>query len=281
MAEEDTERVWDSEGLTGAERRRAARYPVDAEATLVVLSRSAQLDCRLLDLSASGCQLFSHEPYRWGARLRVEIIFRLRGFSFRFNGITQWSDGCSRIGIRFLEASRRRVDELSEALEEVREECEAELRRKAEAARAEQAATAARAKESISEESRPFAAKTPVGGGQTTVGTGRERRVHARLSVEASVTVHLIKVNVTLEGRVLDLSLGGCRILCTATVRVGIYTRVEVDFALGGENFRLGGVIQGLYGRQTLGIRFLDISPRKREQLQTLIAELSPPYEPA
>jgi c-di-GMP-binding flagellar brake protein YcgR len=38
--------------------------------------------------------------------------------------------------------------------------------------------------------------------------------------------------------------------------------------------FRLGGVIQAIHDRHLVGIRFLDISGRKREQLQMLIEDL-------
>jgi hypothetical protein len=57
---------------------------------------------------------------------------------------------------------------------------------------------------------------------------------------------------------------------------VGIYTRVETEFLLEGLPFRLGGVIQAIHdrNRRLIGIRFLDVSARKREQLEQLIQEI-------
>jgi predicted CopG family antitoxin len=57
---------------------------------------------------------------------------------------------------------------------------------------------------------------------------------------------------------------------------VGIYTRVETEFRLQGLPFRLSGVIQALYDqkRQVVGIRFLDMSSRKRDQVEQLIKEM-------
>ena len=57
---------------------------------------------------------------------------------------------------------------------------------------------------------------------------------------------------------------------------MGIYTRVETEFHLEGLPFRLGGVIQAVHdkGRQLVGIRFLDMSERKREQVEQLIQEI-------
>jgi hypothetical protein len=55
---------------------------------------------------------------------------------------------------------------------------------------------------------------------------------------------------------------------------VGIYTRVETEFRYQGLPFRLGGVIQAIHDRNTVGIRFLDLSQRKREQVLDLIGEI-------
>jgi hypothetical protein len=55
---------------------------------------------------------------------------------------------------------------------------------------------------------------------------------------------------------------------------VGIYRRVEVEFKLEGLPFRLAGVTQSVQGHHKVGVRFLDISERKREQLVELIKEL-------
>jgi len=57
---------------------------------------------------------------------------------------------------------------------------------------------------------------------------------------------------------------------------VGIYTRVETEFRLQGLPFRLSGVVQALHDqqKQVVGIRFLDMSVRKREQVEQLIKEM-------
>jgi hypothetical protein len=50
---------------------------------------------------------------------------------------------------------------------------------------------------------------------------------------------------------------------------------VETEFCLEGLRFRLGGVIQAIHDRRNVGIRFLDISQRKREHVEQLIAEIA------
>ena len=104
--------------------------------------------------------------------------------------------------------------------------------------------------------------------------SGRERRVQSREGVNTSAVIFLINVASRLTGRILDLSLGGCRIQTDEPFPVGIYTRVETEFRLAGLPFRLGGVIQAIHDRHHVGIRFLDMSSRKQEQLEQLIAEI-------
>ena len=104
----------------------------------------------------------------------------------------------------------------------------------------------------------------------------RERRVQSRHEVDTSAVIFLINVGSKLCGRIVDLSAGGCRIRADERFPVGIYTRVETEFRLEGLPFRLGGVIQAVHDRdrRLVGIRFLDMSIRKREQLDQLIEEI-------
>ncbi|HUH62855.1 MAG TPA: PilZ domain-containing protein [Terracidiphilus sp.] len=105
--------------------------------------------------------------------------------------------------------------------------------------------------------------------------TGRERRSEVRLKVETSAIILLVNVGSRLRGRILNLSLGGCRIRTEERFPVGIYTRVETEFRLDGLPFRLGGVVQAIQERNCVGIRFLDMSERKRQQVEQLIGELA------
>jgi c-di-GMP-binding flagellar brake protein YcgR len=101
-----------------------------------------------------------------------------------------------------------------------------------------------------------------------------ERRSNFRHAVDDSANIILIKIASRLAGRIIDLSLGGCRIRCHERFPVGIYTAVEAEFRVDGISFRLGGVVQAIHDRHTLGIRFLDMSTRKREHLEQLIKEI-------
>jgi c-di-GMP-binding flagellar brake protein YcgR len=109
----------------------------------------------------------------------------------------------------------------------------------------------------------------------------RDRRVDARCNVDTSVAIHLVKIGSMLAGRILDMSLGGCRIHTVDRFPVGIYTRVEIEFSLQGTALLLGGVVQAIHGRNEVGIRFLDVSLRKREQMAELIEEIRETRESA
>jgi c-di-GMP-binding flagellar brake protein YcgR len=104
--------------------------------------------------------------------------------------------------------------------------------------------------------------------------TGRDRREALREEVDTTAVIFLINVASRLQGRILDLSLGGCRIRTDERFPVGIYTRVETEFRHKGLPFRLAGVIQAIHDKSTIGIRFLDMSSRKREQVEELIREI-------
>jgi hypothetical protein len=102
----------------------------------------------------------------------------------------------------------------------------------------------------------------------------RERRSQARHAVDSRATIYFVDVRAQITGRILDVSLGGCRIRTDDRFPVGIYRRVETEFTFDGLAFRLAGVVQSLHDKFTVGIRFLDMSARKRDQLSDLIAEI-------
>lgn len=103
---------------------------------------------------------------------------------------------------------------------------------------------------------------------------GSERRGQARHAVDTSAAIYLVRSGSKLKGRLVDLSLWGCRFRCDERCLLDIHTRVEAEFYLEGLPFRLVGVIKAVQNQQTVGIRFQDVSPRKHEQLEQLIREL-------
>jgi c-di-GMP-binding flagellar brake protein YcgR len=249
------------------ERWTMPRCAVDEEAMLLVVQYGCWAACRIVELSLDGCRMSAGMRLPAGIPVRVEASFKVRGTSFRFSGVAEWIDGQSFVGVRFVDVPLRRREELAAALCKVEAEDAARSERQtAGKLAAEKRATPEQAgKERAGlEPARPPRAKDAK----------PDRRAHFRHKMNTQAVVHLINVGSRLRGRILDLSLGGCRIRTDERFPVGIYTRVETEFRLEGLPFRLGGVIQAIHGRNQAGIRFLDMSERKRAQIEQLIEEI-------
>lgn len=114
----------------------------------------------------------------------------------------------------------------------------------------------------------------PAGAASPPSPPKKERRAQQRHSVDSRAAIYLVKVLALVRGTIIDVSLGGCRIRTDERLLMGIHQRVEVGFTLDGLPFRLPGVTQAIHNRFTIGIRFLDLSERKREQLRFVIDEI-------
>jgi hypothetical protein len=222
----------------------------------------------------------------------VDVGFKVNSAIFRFGGILQWTNGRDLLGIQFVNMVPRRMVELANVICKmgatssaradavdrlVREQHEtaplAEGEANKPAARENREATKIAAMTSP-EPAQPAAAAAETGLRSAQAPTARNRRKTLRHEVDTSATVFLVNVGSTLRGRILDLSVSGCRVRTDERFPVGIYTRVETEFRLEGLPFRLGGVIQAIHDRNTVGIHFLDLSDRKREQVEELIEEI-------
>jgi c-di-GMP-binding flagellar brake protein YcgR len=266
-------------------RRVYPRHPVDCIATITVLTGAGQISGRLVDLSLGGCRLATEQRVLVGIMVRVEVQFQLRGIAFRVVGVAAGTRTGKSFAIRFLDMPKRRYDELVEVIAEV------------EAAGAVKASTSAS----------PMLAASPMIAGQEHVeaalassrpstssqapatqshsnqssavqvvpAASGDRRSHSRHSVDTRAKLLLVKGGISMPGRILNLSQGGCRLRTDERFNVGIYVRVEAEFYLHGLPFRLAGVSQAILDKNTIGVRFLDMSERRREQLTELIAEIA------
>jgi hypothetical protein len=280
------------------ERRSDLRYSVDEDSVVLFVGHGAPQEARLVDLSQEGCRVRTMEPVLARARLPVEVFFTLNGISFRLRGVLQWTDGHFLIGVRFVNIVPRRMVELANVVcgmarnaaaravavnlliaeyetaqrtgrdaMELAEDRNPQLMEEARMELPEAAPPVAPASATEDAQPAPYAA------------ANRERRQQSRHEIDTSVTILLgetatTSAGSTLRGRVLDLSITGCRIRTNERFPMGIYTRVETEFRLEGLPFLLGGVIQSIYDRNTMGIRFLDLSEREREQVLGLIGEI-------
>ena len=105
--------------------------------------------------------------------------------------------------------------------------------------------------------------------------TARERRHELRYNTDVRAVVLLVNSRILSPARILDLSMGGCRVRSEKRFEMGIFIRLEIEFEIHGICFRIGGVTQHIVDPNTFGVRFLDVSARRREQLVELIDEIA------
>ena len=272
------------------ERRRVPRFAVDEDAAILVVNSGKQLPARAVEISLSGCRLRVADKSALGAGICVEVSFRLRSLAFRFSAQVEWVNANRYVGLRFVSVSPRRMADLVDNLAELAAERASSAVRQAAKRFAEEAALAAKleaelAASSFAQQPVPAALATstpaqaqaanPCAAAMSAKNSaGRERREQGRHDVDTTATILLVNIASRLPGHILNLSMSGCRIRTDERFPVGIYTRVETEFHLEGLPFRLGGVVQAVQDRNHVGIRFLDMSERKREQLGLLIAEI-------
>lgn len=215
---------------------------MNERATLLLGHVASAAPCVLAEVCLDGCRLRAEGELRVDRGARVEVLFRLRGKGFRLNGVLEQTARTAEIEVAFTGMSP---------------ECEAELAEELEALWAEEGVA------------------TPAAGEQERHAGGEgERRRLRRHRVDSRASVFLVDVGSNLLGRIVDVSMSGCRIHFRERVPVGIYRRVEVEFTLDGLGFRLAGVIQSIDDPYTAGIRFVRVSERNLEQLGFVIAEI-------
>jgi c-di-GMP-binding flagellar brake protein YcgR len=286
----------------GSERRAYPRHAVDCAASITPIAGAGRVQARLVDLSLGGCRLETEQRFQSTFLMRVEVQFELRGIAFRIVGVTVGSRQSKSFAIRFLDMSPRRRQALVEVLAEVAEinavkaaslESESDnIKSVAAAARAtETVAPAATAKAAsgatvasevavafpVTSSVAPPAAPETVAAAAVRAAKAAappEKRAHGRHHVDTRAKLLLVKTNISMPGQILNLSQGGCRLRTDERFNVGIFVRVETEFYLHGLPFRLGGVTQAIMDKHTIGVRFLDMSDRKRGQLTDLIAEI-------
>ena len=93
-----------------------------SQAVIHFLKDGSQSAGDVIDLSMEGCTLRLVRPFTVGIYVRVEISFHIRGLVFQLAGVSQEIHDKHTVTFRFLDMSRRRREELTQAIEERRAE---------------------------------------------------------------------------------------------------------------------------------------------------------------
>ncbi len=118
-------------------------------------------------------------------------------------------------------------------------------------------------------------APAPQAASRANSRTAEERRTNRRHAVHTKANLCLIGTGILMPGQILNLSEGGCRLRTEVPFLAGSFVRVEAEFFLRGLPFRIAGVSQAILDDKTIGIRFVEMSERRRAQLVELMAEIA------
>ena len=101
-----------------------------------------------------------------------------------------------------------------------------------------------------------------------------DRRSSPRFAVDAEAKLLLVGHGLSMNCRVLDLSLKGCRMRTGGGIPAGIHVLVEVTFSVNRIPLRLGGVIRRSNGEDEVGIEFTGMSARRMEEWAEVVNEV-------
>lgn len=92
----------------------------ESQAVIRFLKDGSEMAGDVVDLSMAGCTLRMVRPFTLGIYVRVEVTFHVRGLVFQLAGVSQEIHDKCTVGFRFLDVSRRRGEELAQAIGELR-----------------------------------------------------------------------------------------------------------------------------------------------------------------
>jgi c-di-GMP-binding flagellar brake protein YcgR len=101
-----------------------------------------------------------------------------------------------------------------------------------------------------------------------------EQRVHPRQSCSGLGALHLLPDGAKVVGALTNLSIGGCCIQCEKGFSAGEDAPVEVQLEACDFRVRLAGKIRHVDEKWRVGIQFVEVSPRKEDQIRYLMEEL-------
>jgi hypothetical protein len=104
---------------------------------------------------------------------------------------------------------------------------------------------------------------------------GAECRASHRHPVQSGALLSVIGKDLSVHCDVLDLSQGGCRLRARGESKIEAEVRIEVTFTIRGLPMLLPGVVQWTDGAGHFGIRFTDMSSRRRDALVELLTEIA------
>jgi len=95
-----------------------------------------------------------------------------------------------------------------------------------------------------------------------------------RCALDEEAVLLLVGRGARVPCRIVELSLTGCRMRTRERLSAGGELRVEATFKVHGIAFRFGGAIEWAEDTGLVGIRFVELIPRRRDELIEVLCEL-------
>jgi hypothetical protein len=100
------------------------------------------------------------------------------------------------------------------------------------------------------------------------------RRTSPRHALQGEASILLVDHGSSISCNILDLSLGGCQLRTCDRFPAGVQVLVEVGFKVHGIVLRFRGTVQWKAGECLFGIRFSEMTSRRREELAEVLREV-------
>jgi c-di-GMP-binding flagellar brake protein YcgR len=104
---------------------------------------------------------------------------------------------------------------------------------------------------------------------------GQKFRAHPRYTVDEDSVLLLVSHGMPVKARIVDLSLTGCRVRAYDQFSRKAGRSIEITFKANGIDFRLNGVVQWSDEHNYFGIRFVNMTDRRKKDLAEVIGEMA------
>jgi len=242
-----------------------------------LIYRESAIPCRVIEISAGGCSLETEQPFRPGALAPVEVVLPLLGMVLHIGGKTQWMHGERKMGVCFNHVNARSKNQLEGLIACLIQQSSAEFVKNSIASPNLNPSTG-----DVLAVRHPAPKRVPVelpegqeakGFYDASVHCG-DARLCAQNQGEWPMAFRSLNNRYRGSGAIVDLSLGGCTVQTARLFSGKTDDPVEVDLAMQGLQFLVGGVVKVIYDDQTIGIQFNPMNARRRETFALFILEL-------
>jgi hypothetical protein len=279
---------------SGRERRAADRYDL-SNTVGSLIHKGTKIPCSVIDISLTGCCVRTLQPFIGGHQETVKVVFPIFEMILSIWGVTQWVRGEHLLGIQFGHPTAQSKNQLAGLLACLADNSATEVVKKAMAAivaepgekpilqleHPQVAVLLAEPEPEETFETEPtkapeefVAAEIEQASQPVRPKLGSEERVLIMEAGDSPARLMLTGDDSVYTGDVVDLSLTGCLMRLSRPCKVRLKAQAEVTFHMQGLPFRLGAVTEEMRDKRTVEMRFVQMSRRKRDDLNQAISEL-------